>query len=417
MKNLRFVTLLAILIGLILTSCSPVLSLGGVPNLGVTPAPQTASREAQVISVQLQVGSGEHPPVNAIVRGNLSESCAVLGQSQVQYAANTFQIKVLAVSPVDRGCAQAVTPFETTIPLNTAGLPAGTYTVIANGVSAVFNIPPAAATPTTVPTAVPTATPTVAPTPQACTDRAAFIADVSIPDGFVVAPNTPFTKIWRLKNTGSCDWNSNYQVFYMSGANLTKYSAYKIVGSGQRVEPGQSVDISVGMTAPAKIGLYTSFWGLKGRYGEIIPVQGGARGNSFFVKIRVDDGTLQMGKIVDQSIKIDLEQGSGDSCTPGATYLVHAFITADGPLSARYQVSSSTSGQVPAGFFVGTSENDLLTVVNGIVDFDPVLFEQGGTRTITVPLRFVGPYPHPDDITVTLVVAGGSSSSATIYCQ
>ena len=31
MKNLRFVTLFAILIGLILSGCSPVLSLGGVP--------------------------------------------------------------------------------------------------------------------------------------------------------------------------------------------------------------------------------------------------------------------------------------------------------------------------------------------------------------------------------------------------
>jgi hypothetical protein len=408
MKNLRLVTISAILIGLILTGCSPVLSLGGIPNVNPSPAPQTASREAQVQSVQLQVSSGEHPQVNAVVRGNLSESCAVLGQSQVQYAANTFQIKVLAVSPVNRGCAQVITPFETTIPLNTAGLPAGTYTVIANGVSAVFTVPPAA---------TPTVAPTVAPTPQACTDSAAFISDVSIPDGFVVAPNTPFTKTWRFKNTGTCAWNSSYQIFYRSGANLTRYSAYKIVGAGQTVEPGQTVDISVGMTAPAQNGVYTSYWGLKGRYGEIMPIQGGARGNSFFVKIKVDDGTAQMGKIVDQSIQIDLEQGSGNSCTPGATYLVHALVTADGPLSARYQVSSTTSGQAPAGFFVGASETDLLSVVNGIVDFDPVLFTQGGTRTITVPLRFVGPYPHPDDITVTLMVAGGTTSSATVYCK
>ena len=407
MKRLRLVPLFAILIGLILTGCSPVLSLGGVPYVNPTPVPQTTSREAQVQSVQLQVGSGEQPHVNAVIRGNLPDSCAVLDQSQVQYGSNVFQIKVLAVSSTDRGCSQAVTPFETTIPLNTSGLPAGTYTVIANGVSAVFSISPAAATPTA----------TVAPTAQACTDRASFISDVSIPDGFVVAPNTLFTKTWRLENTGSCSWNSNYEVFYMSGANLTRYSAYKIVGSDQKVEPDQRVDISVRMQAPSTNGLYTSFWGLKGRYGQIVPIQGGANGNSFFVKIRVDDGTMQMGKIVAQSISIDLEQGSGDSCTPGATYLVHALVTADGPLSARYQVTSTTVGQVPAGSFVGASESDLLTVVNGVVDFDPVLFNQGGTRTITVPLRFVGPYPHPDDITVTLVVAGGTSSSVNVYCK
>ena len=203
----------------------------------------------------------------------------------------------------------------------------------------------------------------------------------------------------------------------MSGANMTLYSAYKIVGSEERVEPGQTVDIGVGMTAPAMNGAYTSYWGLKGRYGEVIPIQGGARGNSFFVKINVDDGSTHMGRIVHETIQIDLEQGSGDSCTPNSTYLVHAFITADGPLSAHYQISSTTPGQVPAGFFVGANENDLLSVVKGIVDFDPVLFEQGGTRTITVPLRFVGPYAHPDDITVRLVVAGGAASSVTVYCQ
>src|SRR5512142_1661890 len=105
MKKLRLVTLsAAILIGLILTGCSPVLSLAGVPNVKPSPAPQTASYEAQVQSVQLQVSGGEHPQVNAVVRGNLSASCAILGQSQVQHAANTFQIKVFAVSPIDRGC-------------------------------------------------------------------------------------------------------------------------------------------------------------------------------------------------------------------------------------------------------------------------------------------------------------------------
>ena len=407
MKNLRFGTLLAILIGLILTGCSPVLSLGGVPNLYPSPAPQTASREAQVQSVQLQVSSGEHPQVNALVRGNLSESCAVLGQSQVQYAANTFQIQVFALSPVDRGCAPAIVPFETTIPLNTAGLPAGTYTVIANGVSAVFSVPPAVATPTAVPTAT--------PAPQACTDRAAFISDVSIPDGFVVAPNTPFTKIWRFKNTGSCAWNSNYQVFYMSGANMTRYSAYKIVGADQRVEPGQTVDISVGMTAPMDTGYYTSYWGLKGRDGQPMPISGGAKGNSFFVKIRVSDVITGTGKIVSQSIDIVLEQGSGEACTPGATYLVHAQVTADGPLSALYEIDS-TAGQIPAGYYVDATTGALLTTVEGTVKLDSSLFAADGTQTVTLPFRFVGPYPYPDNIQVNFWVDGGSWVSAKLPC-
>ena len=91
-------------------------------------------------SVEIQVMKSDPLQVNAVVRGSLTESCATLGPSQVQYTSNTFRITVYAVSPTDRGCAQVTVPFETTIALDIRGLPAGTYTVTANGVSAVFTL-------------------------------------------------------------------------------------------------------------------------------------------------------------------------------------------------------------------------------------------------------------------------------------
>ena len=50
-------------------------------------------------------------------------------------------VKLLTVRPSGKDCAQVTTPFEQTIPLNTADLPAGEYTVKVNGVSAVFTLP------------------------------------------------------------------------------------------------------------------------------------------------------------------------------------------------------------------------------------------------------------------------------------
>ncbi len=38
---------------------------------------------------------------------------------------------------------------------------------------------------------------------------AQFIADVTVPDGTNFAPNTAFKKTWRIKNIGSCAWNTN----------------------------------------------------------------------------------------------------------------------------------------------------------------------------------------------------------------
>lgn len=169
--------LLVSLIVLVLTACAP----GNNPTLVPTPTPQviytqTVSREVQVHGVEIQMTNTTPAQVSAVIRGHLTESCAVLGESQVEYASNRFRITVYALSSEDRGCFQTTTPFETTIALDTSELPAGTYTVIANGVSVAFTLPDNSATPTS--TAVPSVIPTTAPIGHACTDTAAFVADV-----------------------------------------------------------------------------------------------------------------------------------------------------------------------------------------------------------------------------------------------
>jgi hypothetical protein len=408
MKNLLNFTISVFLIGMVLTACAPLIPAVGVasaPTLNPSSTPPTTQREAQVQSVEIQVLQADPPRVNAVVRGSLTESCATLGQSQVQYASNTFRIAVHAVSPTDRGCAQVTTPFETTIALDTNGLGAGTYTVIANGVSAVFSLQSGSPAPTTAPTEVPTAV----PTSHGCTDAAAFVSDVTIPDNTVLAPNTAFTKTWRLKNTGSCTWNSRYLVSYISGTTMTQSPGYWIVQQGQTVAPGQSVNISVGMSAPMQDGSYTSYWGLKKENGQFMPIQGGADGNSFYVKIQVPDTRPQGGNITAATIAIELEQGSGTVCTADATYFVHAYVTADGPTTASYEIGS-TAGQIPAGNFQVGSSTAL-----SVADYGSAVFDQGGTKTIS--LRFVGPYPHPDDITINLRVNGGEWHNTKLSCQ
>jgi hypothetical protein len=395
------------LIAWALTACLPAVPTTVVevpPTMVVTPTIQVTEvqpsvREAQVQNVEIQMTGTNPVQVNAIVRGNLTESCAVLGESQVQYSANTFQITLQTVSPADQGCAPSTTPVETTIPLNTSGLPAGTYSVVANGVSVIFTLPVASP---------PTPIRTVVSNGQACTDAAKFLADVSVPDNSVIAANAPFNKIWRLKNTGSCTWDNSYLVHYISGATMTQSPGYWIVEPGQTVAPGQSVDVSVGMTAPVESGLYQSYWGLKKENGQFIPIQGGANGNSFYVKIRVNNDAA-IGQVTDASIGIDLEQGSGVACTADSTYFVQASITADGPTSAYYEIGS-TAGQIAAGNFQTSPDSGLSPFITGTLTFDRA-------DTQRIALRFVGPYPYPDDITVNLRVNGGEFHSAKLACQ
>lgn len=49
-----------------------------------------------------------------------------------------------------------------------------------------------------------------------------FVQDVSIIDGTVMAPCTPFTKIWRVKNNGNVVWPSGSQLVWIGGDVLSK---------------------------------------------------------------------------------------------------------------------------------------------------------------------------------------------------
>jgi hypothetical protein len=84
-------------------------------------------------------------------------------------------------------------------------------------------------------------------------DAAQYVADVTVPDDTVMAPNFAFTKTWRLKNVGTCTWTTSYRVDFDSGNPM---SAVFPVNLPNSVAPGQTVDVSVNMVAPATSGSY-----------------------------------------------------------------------------------------------------------------------------------------------------------------
>ncbi|HEY5270416.1 MAG TPA: NBR1-Ig-like domain-containing protein, partial [Anaerolineales bacterium] len=55
------------------------------------------------------------------------------------------------------------------------------------------------------------------PPPVSTCDKAAFVTDVNYPDGTSLASGTPFTKIWRVKNVGTCTWTTSYRLVFAGG--------------------------------------------------------------------------------------------------------------------------------------------------------------------------------------------------------
>lgn len=125
-----------------------------------------------------------------------------------------------------------------------------------------------------------TNTPLASPTPLC--DLGQFIKDVTIPDGTNFAPGDTFTKTWRIRNAGTCTW-SGYSLVFDSGDSMNGTSPITIGTVG----PGQEVELSVNLTAPATNGPYRGYWRIRNPSGVLIPILNGHQGTSFFVDIKV----------------------------------------------------------------------------------------------------------------------------------
>jgi hypothetical protein len=132
----------------------------------------------------------------------------------------------------------------------------------------------------------PSASPTTASTPStpvppvSGADRAIFVADVTIPDGTVIAPGAAFTKTWKLQNAGTSTCSTGYSLAFVSGEKMGTVSS---VPMPQSVAPGAQIDISVDMVAPTNPGNYQGYWKMKNSAGQFF-------NDSVYVLIAVGSG-------------------------------------------------------------------------------------------------------------------------------
>ena len=146
-------------------------------------------------------------------------------------------------------------------------------------------LPTATATMTSSPSPTTTSTPSATPTtavvilPTSSCNVLTFVSDVTIPDNSSMVPGQEFTKTWRVKNTGDCDWKEDFQIKFFSGNTLDG----KTLTLGKTIKPGNETNISINLTAPTNTGVYTGNWRMTDNSGSFF-------GDSFYVMIKVVDG-------------------------------------------------------------------------------------------------------------------------------
>lgn len=221
-------------------------------------------------------------------------------------------------------------------------------------------------------------------------DKAEFVADVSVPDYTVFAPNATFVKTWRLRNAGTTTWTTAYTVVYASGDSMNSPASVALPVS---VPPGQTVDVSVPMTAPAKDGSYTANFLLANALGQRFGLDPSAS-QPFYVVIVVGQagtpgvlptatttpgfsGTPGAGGNIVTWVFLSVDSAIANSCPH--TYNFTGQITLNNPTTLTYQLEflSNNPGQPvptldPATVNLPTGTHTLTFQVNFATDFNGV---------------------------------------------
>ena len=174
----------------------------------------------------------------------------------------TAGVGTLAASILQTQTAFVPPASQTSIPTS---VPTGTPITLPSPVSVpsqVFVFNTVVATTSLSPTPTGTRnTPTVNPSTLGfgC-NNLLLIRDESIPAGTVMKPGETFTKIWKVQNTGTCDWVYRYRLVFFSGEKMEGEPS----GLGKVIEPAKWTQLSLGLTAPKNPGTYTGSW----RFGD-----------------------------------------------------------------------------------------------------------------------------------------------------
>ncbi len=158
--------------------------------------------------------------------------------------------------------------------------------------------------------------------------KASLVEDKTVPDGTILKPGEQFTKIWRIQNTSTCVWDTNYKIVFWDGNVMGGAYVYNFP---QQALPGDTVDIALVLTAPAVDGNYKSYWKLQTPGGTSFGV---GYDTPFWVDIVVSSSTKVEYGVTSVTYTIDRRPATG--CPANVWYYIYATITVNGPVNVTY---------------------------------------------------------------------------------
>jgi uncharacterized protein YkwD len=230
--------------------------------------------------------------------------------------------------------------------------------------------------------------PTALP-PQDCIDKAAFSADVTIPDGMVIKMDEPFTKTWRIRNEGSCTW-SGYELVYAGGDALNGAMSNPM----PEIKPGEYGNISVDLQAPKRAGGLIGYWLFKNTADKTFGV--GAEG----------DGMLWV------QITVASPPPVAEIPASGGTSLV-SVNTSPGPTATP--AASASTPQTSQSGCVFTRNSDYESQILGLINN---VRAQNGLGALTLDNRLsAAALEHSMDMACNAIISHTGTDGSTWYTR
>ncbi len=104
---------------------------------------------------------------------------------------------------------------------------------------------------------------TLTPTPIPC-NLPKFQSE-TVPDGTQKDAGQHFAKTWRVKNIGTCTWNSGYRLVFVAGDRMGGPASQPLAHD---VRPSETAELVVNLTAPEDDGEYQGTWKIQSNEGE-----------------------------------------------------------------------------------------------------------------------------------------------------
>ncbi len=177
--------------------------------------------------------------------------------------------------------------------------------------------------PTITPQATSTSISTIpTSTPQPCNQ--AWLASESPLDDAVYSPGAAFTKTWNLKNIGTCTWNTSYKAVFISGSSMGGPASKALTAN---VAPGETLTLSLSLTAPTTAGTYKGIWNLQDDTGKNFA--------NFWVQIKVQSAPFAV-----TSVSLSAEDADITGSCP-QTFNYEAVVTTNGAGTVTYYFTYS----------------------------------------------------------------------------